>query len=389
MNTYPLAVIAPTLGTRSETFIYRHMTELMPNQTIVVSRRMAPHLNDRDIRFPYLVLGNSKLNWQWLYRVILYLLKLNKLSPVQVTVEQYLRQHRVKIVLSQYLNHSLKWLDVAQNLEIRFFAHAHGYDISEALCDPAMSKRYLKLEAADGVITMSEHSRKRLMSLGLNGSKIHVIPYGINVPDVFQNRQSGDTIRCLAVGRMVAKKAPKFTIEAFRQALMGNPCLRLDYVGDGELFDEAKQFVHAHALNDKVILHGNQPNPAVMELMKNADIFLQHSRTDPVTGDEEGLPVAILEAMANSLPVVSTRHAGIPEAVIENVTGYLVDEGDIDGMASHIVQLANDAQLRDKFGKKGWERAKQHYSWKKEKASLLELLGFGKAEQHAEDITRH
>jgi glycosyltransferase involved in cell wall biosynthesis len=252
-----------------------------------------------------------------------------------------------------------------------------------------MPKRYLRLEAADGVITMSEHSRKRLIGLGLNGAKIHVIPYGINVPDAPQNRRSDDTIRCLAVGRMVAKKAPMFTLEAFRRALMGNPRLRLDYVGDGELYGEIRQFVHTHALGDKVVLHGSQPNPVVQGLMKNADIFLQHSLTDPATGDEEGLPVAILEAMANSLPVVSTRHAGIPEAVLEGVTGYLVDEGNIEGMASCIVQLANDAEFRDKFGQKGWKRAKQHFSWEKEKASLLELLGFRKTTQHAEDITRH
>ncbi len=315
-------------------------------------------------------------------------MRLSKLSPVQVKVEQYLRRHRVKIVLSQYLDHSIKWLEVAQKLGIRFYAHAHGYDISQALRDPSMAKRYLKLEEADGVITMSAYSRKRLIGIGLSGAKIHVIPYGIIVPDACQIRQSDGTIRCLAVGRMVAKKAPTLTLEAFRQALMVNPHLRLDYVGDGELFEEARQFIRVHALSDKVVLHGSQPNPIVQGLMKNADVFIQHSRTDPATGDEEGLPVAILEAMANSLPVVSTRHAGIPEAVREGITGYLVDEGDIDGMASYILQLANNAELRNTFGKEGWEIAKQRFSWEKEKSSLLKLFGLGTDDQHPKDISR-
>ena len=377
MKTYPFAILSPALGTRSETFIYRHMAELLPEQTMAVVRKKETHLQDLDIQFPYFVLGKTKLDFHWFYRGCLYFLKLNQLSPVQLKVEKYLRQHHVKIVLSQYLDHSLRWLEVAQRMGIRFFAHAHGCDISQVLTDPAMPKRYLLLEAADGIITMSQHSRERLMGFGLSGSNIHVIPYGIDVPDAPQSRPNNATIRCLAVGRMVGKKAPFFTLEAFRRALKVNPRLRLDYVGDGDLFDEVKQFVHMHALRDRVVLHGSQPNHVVQGLMQNAHIFMQHSRTDPATGDEEGMPVAILEAMANSLPVVSTRHAGIPEAVLENVSGYFVGEGEIDCMASYIKKLSDNSTLRRQLGHAGWARAKEHFSWEKEKYALLKLLGLG------------
>jgi colanic acid/amylovoran biosynthesis glycosyltransferase len=377
MKTYQLAVITDSLGIRTETFVYKHMTELMPGKTVVVARRKAIHFDDMEVKFPYLVLGERKMNWQWLIRSGLYFVKIKKLKPVQQMVGEYLRSHNIKVILSEFLNGSIKWINVAQQLGIKFFAHAHGHDVSAALRDPSICRHYLQLEATDGIITMSEHSRRRLMELGLSGNKIHVIPYGIEVPDAPLHRPSRDTIRCLAVGRMVAKKAPTLMLESFRRALLKNPNLRLGYIGDGELFDEARHFVSTHSLSDKVVLHGSQPNTVVQKLMKNAQVFLQHSRTDPVTGDEEGLPVAILEAMANSLPVVSTRHAGIPEAVLEGVTGYLVDEGDIEAMAQHIVQLTNSAELRDKFGRAGWERAKQHFSWEQEKSALLNLLGLG------------
>jgi len=375
MKAYPLAVITDFLGIRTETFIYKHMTELLPGKTVVVARRKSIHFDDMEVNFPYLVLGERKLSWHWLFRSGLYLVKIKKLKPVQQVVEEYLRSNSIKVILSEFLNGSTKWIDVAQQLDIKFFAHAHGHDVSAALQDPSTCRRYLQLEATDGIITMSEHSRRRLMELGLSGNKIHVIPYGIEVPDAPLPRPRRDTIRCLAVGRMVAKKAPTLTLEAFRRAFLKSPNLRLDYIGDGERFDEARQFVSTHSLTDKVILHGGQPNPVVQNFMNNADIFLQHSLTDELTGDEEGLPVAILEAMANSLPVVSTRHAGIPEAVIECVTGYLVDEGDIEGMAAHIVQLANDAELRNQFGQAGWERAKKYFSWEQEKSALLKVLG--------------
>src|SRR5690606_29444154 len=132
-------------------------------------------------------------------------------------------------------------------------------------------------------------------------------------------------------------------------------------------------------LETRVTLHGGQPHAVVLGLMRECDIFLQHSRTDPVTGDEEGLPVAILEAMAHALPVVSTRHAGIPEAVIEGVNGLLVDEGDVDGMAQGLSTLARDAELRRRFGHAGWERARQQFTWELERTRLRSVLGLDAA----------
>jgi len=134
-------------------------------------------------------------------------------------------------------------------------------------------------------------------------------------------------------------------------------------------------------LGGRVTLHGAQPSDVVQTLMDQADIFLQHSMTDPETGDAEGLPVAILEAMAKGLPVVSTRHAGIPEAVEESATGYLVAEGDATEMAERIVQLAEDCDLRRRMGEDGWRRAKKYFSWERERAELLNILGLNTAPQ--------
>src|SRR5438477_565804 len=83
----------------------------------------------------------------------------------------------------------------------------------------------------------------------------------------------------------------------------------------------ALQFVHACGLANKVRLHGIASNNAKDRLLRECGVFVQHSAVDPETGDEESLPASIQEAMAHGLAVVSTRHAGIPEAVRENETG--------------------------------------------------------------------
>lgn len=162
-------------------------------------------------------------------------------------------------------------------------------------------------------------------------------------------------------------------MEAFRQAVNVYPDLRLDYIGTGDLLPAVRQFIHEFSLSDKVTLHGSQPNETVQQLMRESDIFLQHSITAP-DGDEEGLPVAILEAMGNALPVVSTRHAGIPESVSDLITGFLVDERDCLKMAQRIVALAQHPELRTKMGFAGWQRAKENFTWEKEKNSLLQVM---------------
>jgi colanic acid/amylovoran biosynthesis glycosyltransferase len=79
--------------------------------------------------------------------------------------------------------------------------------------------------------------------------------------------------------------------------------------------------------------------------------------------------------MSHGIPVVATRHAGIPEAVVEAETGFLVDEGDCSSMAAQIVALAQNQELRVKFGFAGWQRAKALFTWERERDLLLKVMG--------------
>jgi glycosyltransferase involved in cell wall biosynthesis len=259
---------------------------------------------------------------------------------------------------------------------LRVYVHAHGYDVSASLRDESTRRLYLDaLPHAHGIITMSRVSRRKLLELGLPPELVQVVPYGTDVPAQPPHHAVGPEIRCIAVGRMVAKKAPLVLLEALRLALIEVPHLRLDMIGEGELLPAVEQFVRQHGMAHAVTLHGGQTNRRVLELMGQADVFLQHSMTDPRTGDEEGLPVAIIEAMANGLPVISTRHAGIAEAVDEGRTGYLVSEGDAAAMGEHIVRLARDDDLRRRMGLAGWARCREQFSWQRERDELLRVLG--------------
>lgn len=365
---YPLAIAAPQVGARSETFIRRHMEDLLPKSTAILTYNTAgPYAGHWKVDTPLMICSLiPPIGFRGRVRQ-----ELKKRS-----IRRFLKQHQVQVILGEYLNFSFNFFQLAQEFNIPYFAHAHGYDVSGALREPQWQKDYLAYRKASGIITMSQISRERLINLGLEPEKIHVVPYGVDVPKQPYQRVEKESIRCLAVGRTVAKKAPIFLLEAFRQAVRVCPNLHLDYIGTGPLMPAMRQFIDVFDLSSKITLHGGQSSETVQQFMREADIFLQHSMTDPESGDEEGLPVSILEAMSAALPVVSTLHAGIPEAVKNNETGFLVPEGDCASMTQGILALAQNIELRSKMGFAGWQRAGDRFTWDYERDTLLKILGF-------------
>jgi glycosyltransferase involved in cell wall biosynthesis len=372
--SHPLAVICPRIGIQSETFIRRHVQDLCPGRTAVVEAFRALDQQDWTAPGPLLRLGERSV----LRRVVRQIHRRSGERTDAARIVAFLRRHGVQVVLGEYLDVSAPWIRPLRAAGLRVFVHAHGYDVSASLRDESLRRLYREaLPHAHGIITMSRASRQRLLEIGLSPEMVRVVPYGTDVPSHPPDRAARPEIRCIAVGRMVAKKAPLVLLEAFRLALNEVPQLRLDVIGEGELLPAAEQSVRQNGMVHAVTLHGGQNNQRVLELMGQADIFLQHSMTDPRTGDEEGLPVAILEAMAHGLPVVSTRHAGIAEAVDEGQTGYLGSEGNAASMGERLIQLARDGDLRLRLGTAGWARCREQFSWQRERSELLMMLGLG------------
>jgi glycosyltransferase involved in cell wall biosynthesis len=264
-------------------------------------------------------------------------------------------------------------MEVCRELDIPLYVHFHGYDASTLLAERRWVRRYRALfEGAHGIIAPSRFLAQKVYGIGCPRNRLHVNPYGVD-PSRFG--PTGRTpFRILAVGRLVDKKAPHATIEAFALVVRCFPDAQLDFIGDGPLMPECQALVAARGLGGKVRLHGAQPSEFVQRLMAEASIFVQHSVTAP-NGDTEGLPVAILEAMAGAIPVVSTRHAGIPEAVIEGETGLLVDEHDVEGMAKSIAMLLADPVRGEKMGNAGRDRVLAQFTQAHACERLREIIG--------------
>lgn len=352
----PLAVLSTLFGAPSEIFIRRHVKDLLPRKTAFAAGWV-----------------HKQPAWDFCGPSFLLEKEGCERGVQAKRLMHFFKRHGVETVLGEYMDYSLDWFLLVRK-SVRFFVHAHGFDVSVRLREPEWTGRYQIWKEAGGIIVPSEAVRTKLITARIPGEKIHVIPYGVDVPELPPAHPESVSIKCVAAGRFTGKKAPLLVLEAFREALADCSALELDYAGDGELMSAARAWVQEKNLSGKVRFHGSCPNEKIIQLMKEAHIFLQHSITNPENGDQEGLPVAILEAMAQGLPVVSTVHSGIPEAVEHGVSGFLVPEKDTARMAAHIVTLAGDPSLRASMGRAGWLRARERFTWEQEKMKLSRLM---------------
>lgn len=165
--------------------------------------------------------------------------------------------------------------------------------------------------------------------------------------------------------RFIDKKGLDLTIAAFADVLRRFPNASLTLIGDGPLKPALEAQIASLGIGARVRFTGFIYEDAVKREMAAAHLFVHPSRTTG-DGDREGVPNAMLEAMATGLPVVATRHGGIPEAVTDGASGLLVPENDAPGLAAAIARVLGDEELRHRLAggarrsiEDGFDRAAQ------------------------------
>jgi glycosyltransferase involved in cell wall biosynthesis len=269
---------------------------------------------------------------------------------------------RAHVVMAEYGPTGVATMEACRELDIPLIVHFHGYDASvHEVLDENRETYPLMFRQAAAIIAVSRAMAQKLVSLGAPPEKVHYNPCGINCDDFRGAEPSSAPPVFLAVGRFVEKKAPHLTLKAFAMVHQSMPEARLRMIGEGPLLDECRQLAIELKLQDVVTFLGGQPPTTVQKEMRDARCFVQHSM-EAANGDCEGTPVGILEAGASGLPVVSTRHAGIADVIVDGVTGLLVDEGDVDGMAAHMLRLVQQPELARDLGLAARQRVESHFS---------------------------
>ena len=285
----------------------------------------------------------------------------------------FLSEARPAVVLAEYGPTGCFLAGACREAAIPLFVHFHGYDASRLLRKWWWRRNYRHLfDAAAGIIAPSNFLAGKLREAGCPGEKLHVNPCGVDAGLFAESTRKPQQL--VAVGRLVEKKAPQNTILAFARIAERFPGARLDIVGDGELAAACEKLVARLGLAGRVRLHGKRDPGFVADVLSSASIFAQHSVT-AADGDCEGMPVAVLEAMSCALPVVSTRHSGIADAVQDGITGLLVAEHDVDGMADAIASLLEDPARAEAMGKAGRRRVLDNFTQRRARDRLRAVMG--------------
>jgi glycosyltransferase involved in cell wall biosynthesis len=272
------------------------------------------------------------------------------------------KRERADAVLAEYGPTGVFVMRACRRLRLPLFVTFHGYDINRRDALERFGPEYQELfRAAAGIFAVSRVMRDRLAGMGAPAGRTHHVPSGADC-ELFDGADPASAPPLVvAAGRFVEKKAPHLTLEAFARALRECPEARLRMIGEGPLLKRCQTLAERLSVAHAVTFEGSLPHERVAEEMRRARLFAQHS-VRAASGDSEGMPVSIQEASAAGLPVVSTRHAGIPEVVVEGETGLLVDEGDVEGMSREMLRLLRDPAYAAALGEAGRRRVREHFS---------------------------
>jgi glycosyltransferase involved in cell wall biosynthesis len=262
---------------------------------------------------------------------------------------------RPSAVVAYVGNNGWRALPLCRVLDVPVLTWFIGNDASVDLRDEKYAWRYARLREAPGAFYrgVSSNIVARLLEFGMAPERTGILYMGITLEDYPLPDRAGRAAhppKVVLGARLMDFKGHRFALEAFAGLHRGHPGATLHFYGEGPLERELRAHAAALGLADAVRFHGVIPIEALRREFAEADFALQPSVTAP-DGRAEGLPNVVLEELALGLPVVASRHAGIPDAVIHEETGLLVGEGDVAELEAAMRRLASDPALRLRLGR--------------------------------------
>lgn len=358
-----IAMVSPSYNVYSETFIQEQKDGLQGEVFYYYGGNLPTHLEH------YGKLMSSSIH---LGNKMRRKLGLSSFNAEETAFIHSLKQHKIQVVLAQYGTTAHRIVKLCKHLNIPLITHFHGYDASiKAVIENCNNYRDVFAHSTN-VIAVSIAMKEKLIRLGCPKEKLIYNPYGPHTSFI-EVQPDFSAATFIALGRFVEKKAPYYTILAFNQVLVQYPNAKLIIGGKGELYEVCYNLIRHLKIENSVSLPGILSKEQFLDYLKTSLAFVQHS-VMALSGDQEGTPVAVLEASAAGLPVIATLHAGIPDVIVDGETGFLVAEHDVAAMAEKMLLLLENKELAMQLGKKGKERIKNNFTMERHLRVIDELI---------------
>jgi glycosyltransferase involved in cell wall biosynthesis len=199
--------------------------------------------------------------------------------------------------------------------------------------------------------TISEFNQRYLAEKGVASDKVVIVRCGVTAEQFAQRQEQIEpgAYKIGVIGRLVEKKGIDTLIDAIRLLKEQGQQVQLQIAGSGPLeSDLIKQAKTSGLVNHEVTFLGALPHSKVAEFIKSLNIFVLPCKRDR-NGDIDGIPVVLMEAMLSGVPVISSEISGIPELVIDDKTGLLIQQNDAQGLANAISRILNEKDLRERL----------------------------------------
>ena len=292
-----------------------------------------------------------------------------------------LKAYRPVVLHAHFGPDGLRALPLAERLAIPLVTTLHGYDASRS--DWALLRsgrlswmRYavLKRRLQRGgalFIAVSEAVRRRAIARGYPADRTITHYIGVDLKrHAPAGGEKGETV--LFVGRLVEKKGVDILLRAFAGVRARRPSASLSIIGDGPRRRSLERLAGRLGVGGVVTFLGEQPPEVVVHHMRRASVLAVPSVTAR-DGDAEGLPTVIVEAAACALPAVGTDHAGIPEAIADGKSGFVVPERDPAALAARLSAVLESRDLRDRMGAAARALAIQRFDGDRQMRRLEEI----------------
>ena len=249
-------------------------------------------------------------------------------------------------VLHIYFGHiGVHLLPLLEICDLPAIVSFHGADAGISSEDSAqLSATRRMFEKCALVLVRSESIAERLVAMGCDADKIRLHRTGIPLEQIafVQRAAPADGAwRCVQACRLIAKKGLATSLRAFAEFVRAFPRATFSIAGEGPQLDELRGLARDLGISAQVVFPGFLSQEKLRALYAESHLFLHPSELG-TNGDQEGVPNAMLEAMASGLPVLATKHGGIPEAVEDGVSGLLVAEHDHTALSGAMLALARD-----------------------------------------------